>query len=210
MMRLALIVVGGLAAASVLAIVIWVYVVQNVEQPKYDVVTSAGAIEVRQYPALVVAEVTRTGDRQNAVRAGFGPLARYIFARDRDGASIAMTAPVTQQKIAMTAPVTQTRTDGDTWTVRFIMPSAWSLETLPKPGSGDVRLLSVPPARKAAIRFSGVATDGLIAEKETELRSWLAARGLKPAGVPTYAYYNDPWTPGPLRRNEVLIPLDGN
>lgn len=210
MMRLVLMIVGSLAAALVLAIVIWVYVVQNVEQPKYDVVTSAGAIEVRQYPALVVAEVTRTGDRQSAVRAGFGPLARYIFARDRDGASIPMTAPVTQRKIAMTAPVTQTRTDGEAWSVRFIMPSSWSLDTLPKPGSGDVRLISVAPQRKAAIRFSGVATDTLIAEKETELRSWLAARGMKPAGVPTYAYYNDPWTPGPLRRNEVLIPLDGN
>jgi hypothetical protein len=207
MMRLALILMGGVAAASVLALIVWIYVVQNVEQPRYDLVTSVGAIEVRQYPALVVAEVTRTGDRQSAVRAGFGPLARYIFARDRDGASISMTAPVTQQKIAMTAPVTQTRTDGEAWTVRFIMPSAWSLETLPKPGSGDVRLLSVPPARKAAIRFSGVATDALIAEKERELRAWLAAQGLSAAGAATYAYYNDPWTPGPLRRNEVLITL---
>lgn len=206
---MALIVLAGIAAAAVLAVVVWVYVVQNVEQPQYAVVTSAGAIEIRQYPALVVAEVIRTGDRQSAVRAGFGPLARYIFARDRDGSSIAMTAPVTQQRIAMTAPVTQSRMDAsDSWTVRFIMPSAWSLEALPKPGSGEVRLLSLPPARQAAIRFSGVATDALIAEKESQLRAWLASRGLRSAGPATYAYYNDPWTPGPLRRNEVLIALE--
>jgi hypothetical protein len=24
-------------------------------------------------------------------------------------------------------------------------------------------------------------------------------------GAPTYAYYNDPFTPGPLRRNEVIF-----
>lgn len=209
MVRMAWIAIAAIVASAAIVLVVWVYVVQNVERPRYDIVTSAGAIEVRQYPALVVAEVTRTGDRQSAVRAGFGPLARYIFARDRDGESIAMTAPVTQQRIAMTAPVTQSRTDGgDSWAVRFIMPSAWTLDTLPKPGSGDVRLLSVPPTRQAAIRFSGVATDASIAEKESELRAWLTSRGLVPAGPATYAYYNDPWTPGPLRRNEVLIALE--
>ena len=40
--------------------------------------------------------------------------------------------PPWAQKIAMTAPVTQ-QTDGDRWTVRFIMPSSWTMETLPTP-----------------------------------------------------------------------------
>ena len=120
MAKVALYAAAGITVALVLAVGVWVYVVQNVEHPSYQVLTSEGAIEIRRYPALVVAEVTRTGDRQSAVRAGFGPLARYIFARDRDGASIAMTAPVAQQRIAMTAPVTQSRgTDGDAWTVRL-------------------------------------------------------------------------------------------
>jgi SOUL heme-binding protein len=206
----------GLAAIAGLAAVIigaWVYVVSNVEQPKYVAVRQEGAIEIRDYPALVVAEVTRSGDRNAAVRQGFGPLAGYIFAKNRAGDSISMTAPVmqTNEKVAMTAPVTHTlapdETAGTTWLIRFVMPAKYTLETLPKAAGDDVRLLQIAPARRAAIRFSGVATDALIAKNETALRSWLVANNLEVSGTPTYAYYNDPFTPGPLRRNEVMIDI---
>jgi hypothetical protein len=202
-------ILGGLA---VLAVGAWIYVVSTVEQPKYALVTQDGAIELRDYPALVVAEVTRRGDRNSAVRAGFGPLAGYIFAKNRAGESVSMTAPVTQQRetIAMTAPVRQTQTGSaeQTWLVRFVMPAKYTLETLPKAGNDDVRLLQVPSTRRAAIRFSGVATDGLIATHEALLREWLAARRITILGAPTYAYYNDPFTPGPLRRNEVIFDIE--
>jgi hypothetical protein len=35
----------------------------------------------------------------------------------------------------------------------------------------------------------------------------MAARALSPLGPPTYAYYNDPFTPGFLRRNEIQLPV---
>jgi hypothetical protein len=91
--------------------------------------------------------------------------------------------------------------------VRFIMPSQYSLETLPKPADADVEVKVVHPARRAAIRFSGIATDELVAEKERELRNWLAARSFASDGPATFAYYNAPFTPGPMRRNEVWIEL---
>jgi hypothetical protein len=203
----------GTVLAGAAAVAGWVYFVNNVEQPSYKVVTVAGAIEVRDYPALVVAEVTRTGDRRGAVNSAFRPLANYIFAKERAGEAIPMTAPVTQkrdEKIAMTAPVTQSPSGGDgsgPWTVRFIMPSKYRLADLPKPAGGEVTLKDVPAARRAAIRFPGVTTDELVAAKEAELRRWLDAQGLKTLGPATCAYYNDPFTPGPLRRNEVMFDL---
>lgn len=190
----------------------WVLYTNNVERPAYSALLTDGKFEVRNYPPLVVAEVTRTGDRRSAVRNGFGPLAAYIFAKERDGDKIAMTAPVTQQKrekIAMTAPVTQTRNDDDAWSVRFIMPSKYALADLPKPENADVKLIDVPKRRVAAIRFSGVANDKLIAEKEMALLEWMKLRGMTPKGAPTYAYYNDPFTPGFLRRNEVMFDVEG-
>ena len=200
----------GLAIIGALAVVAagaWAYVMSNVKQPSYVRLTLDGSIEVRDYPALVVAEVTRRGDRNSAVRAGFSPLASYIFAKNRSGDSISMTAPVTQTRetIAMTSPVIQTPSAYGSWLVRFIMPEKYTLETLPLAGSDDVRLLQLPPTRRAAIRFSGVATDASIAANEKTLRDWLTARNIMIVGVPTYAYYNDPLTPGPLRRNEVLF-----
>lgn len=38
-----------------------------------------------------------------------------------------------------------------------------------------------------------------------ELQAWMNKQGIEATGQPTYAYYNDPLTPGCLRRNEVLF-----
>jgi effector-binding domain-containing protein len=205
-------IVGTVAVLGIVAMAVFVFVVQNVETPEYVAVESDGAFEIRDYPALVVAETTRAGARREALGAGFGPLARYIFAKERAGEKIAMTAPVIQQRpeapaerIAMTAPVIQSPTGEDAWSVRFIMPSGYSLEALPAPATSEVRLREIPAQRRAAVRFSGSTTDAALAEQEAALRAWMAARGLTAAGPAVYAYYNDPFTPGFLRRNEVLI-----
>ena len=193
----------------VLCLGAWIYAVSNVERWKYVVLEKDGAIGVRDYPALVVAEVTRRGNRNSAVRAGFGPLAGYIFAKNRGGESISMTAPVTQALVPPEQQSTSSQTNSadETWIVRFIMPAKYTLDTLPKAPGDDVRLLTVAAGRFAAIQFSGVATDALIATNEATLRAWLADRKMTINGEPTYAYYNDPFTPGPLRRNEVLFAI---
>ncbi len=204
---------GGIAAVIVVAIGAWIIVTQNIETPDYETVVEDGAFEIRDYPEIIVAQVERTGTRDKAVREAFDPLANYIFARERGGDSISMTAPVTQEpaeKIAMTAPVTQTQQEGE-WVVRFIMPSKYTMEDLPKPG-GDVTLEKIAPERRAAIRFSGSWDTQLFNRKTEELRAWLSERGIEPTGPPTYAYYNDPFTPSFLRRNEVMfdIPADAS
>ncbi|MEN3289705.1 MAG: hypothetical protein V7634_4005, partial [Bradyrhizobium sp.] len=104
----------------------------RVEQPEYAVEVSDGAIEVRSYAPMIAAEAVVEGERKAAINAGFKLIAGYIFGANKPNAKIAMTAPVQQQKqtIAMTAPDTQQST-GDAWTVRFIMPKSWTMETLP-------------------------------------------------------------------------------
>ncbi len=200
--------VGILAALYVAAVLVWVYVVQNVETPAYEVVRQDGAVEVRDYPELVAAEVQTAGARQPAVSAGFRPLARYIFASERPGEKIAMTAPVTQEPAGGgtgSAPIPDGVPKERRWTVRFIMPSKYGLDDLPATGDDTVKLSRIPAARRAAIRFSGVASDDLLDRKTGELLAWAEANGVRLTGAPTFAYYNDPWTPGFLRRNEVLF-----
>jgi hypothetical protein len=203
--------IGVLVLALLGAWGLFIWNVKTVERPEYQRIEADGAIELRDDPPLIVAEVDTRGDRQQSVRRGFGPLAGYIFARSRAGERVAMTAPVTQtprEQIAMTAPVTQTARQDGRWTVRFIMPSKYALADLPQPAGSDVKLSEIPARRVAAIRFSGVATDELVAGKEAELMQWVAAQGLLANGPPTYAYYNDPWTPGFLRRNEIMIGVE--
>ncbi|MEO0999581.1 MAG: heme-binding protein [Pseudomonadota bacterium] len=196
MRRMMLWAFGGVLLAALGACSVWLYATNTVETPEYAVLDGDEPFELRAYPAQRVAEITRSGTRGEAVRAGFRPLAAYIFASEREG-----------EKIAMTAPVTQTP-EATEWVVRFVMPAEYDLADLPAPADGsEVRLRELPEGRIAAVRFSGVATDESVASEEARLRDWLFTRGLTPAGPATIAYYNDPWTPGPLRRNEVLIPV---
>ncbi len=180
-----------------------------VEEPKYTAVERSGSFELRDYPPIIVAEVAVKGERYAAINEGFHRIADYIFGNNVAAEKVAMTAPVTQQaneKIAMTAPVTQQGT-GDAWTVQFIMPAQYTLETLPKPKNDDVKLKAFPAERVAAIRFSGVADDKLLRDKTAELQAMMESRKLTANGPLRYAFYNPPWVLGPLRRNEILIPV---
>ncbi|WP_417477063.1 SOUL family heme-binding protein [Maricaulis sp.] len=186
------------------------------DEPAHTVIRSEGAIEIRDYDAVIEAHVEVEGDRRGAVNAGFRPLAGYIFggnqSRDQDGAEqIAMTTPVIQsasQRIAMTAPVTQEVSEDGVWRIAFIMPAQWTMETLPVPDNAEVRLVEIPAGRMAAIRFSGRARDADMVEKQAELLEFLAAHDYQVIGEPQYAYYNPPWTLGPFRRNEVMVEVE--
>lgn len=181
------------------------------EQPTYVASQKSGAMEVRHYPALIAAEVAVTGARNTAVSEGFRALAGYIFGGNSTKKSIAMTAPVMQapakgESIAMTAPVMQSG-DGQNWTVRFIMPKAYSMETLPTPNNPEVKLVPLKPASFAAIRFSGLAREPDIQRQTKQLQDFMAARNLKAIGPASVARYDPPWTLPMMRRNEILIPI---
>lgn len=212
-MKLALVLIAVSLGLAVVALAVFVFVVQDVERPDYAVVVQDGAFEVRDYPRMIVAETTVEGPRREALGDGFGRLAGYIFARDRQGERVAMTAPVEQQAvpqdaaIAMTAPVMQASGDRGAWRVRFVMPAQYTLAELPQPGSDQVMLRVVPPQRIASVIFDGRPDDAALAARERDLRDWMARQGLAPHGDAIYAFYNDPLTPGFLRRNEVQIPL---
>ncbi len=181
-----------------------------VEEPAFRIVSQEGDFELRDYPALVVAEVTVTGDQGQAAGQGFRLLAGYIFGGNRRRQGIAMTAPVAQaptsQKIAMTAPVTQIQGAKD-WIVRFTMPAAYSLDSLPVPNDPRVHLRQLPPTRLAVLRFSGVAREKAVAARTADLEAQARARGLRVVGPVSLAQYNPPWTPWFMRRNEVMIPV---
>jgi hypothetical protein len=143
---------------------------------------------------------------------------------------VAMTAPVTMepvppatppasQKIAMTAPVAleplpaagqagagQQAMQGATrWRVHFVMPSAYTLATLPKPNNPAVQLREVPAKTWAVLTYSGFNTEAGIQQRTDELVAWLAARQIKTTGSPQLARYNPPWTLPMFRRNEIML-----
>ncbi len=176
-----------------------------IEIPSYTVIEKSESIEVREYVPVIQAEVTVAGERKKAINAGFRLLADYIFGNNQPKKTIAMTAPVTQQKgvrIAMTAPVTQIKEE-DVWKVQFTMPSSYSLETLPQPNNPKVRIITKPASRVAVIKFSGFWSNRSLKKHLAELDTYIKAHQLKIEGDPTYAFYNPPWTLPFFRRNEI-------
>jgi hypothetical protein len=184
-----------------------------IEEPSYTIREQEGNIEIRDYPALIAAEVNISGDRFTAVKSGFRLLAAYIFGGNQRNQKIDMTAPViqtqtTEEMIPMTAPVTQTTASGeDQWIIRFMMPKSYSLDTLPTPNDQRVKLIVLPTTRFAVIRFSGLANELDIEKKTSELIAFITLSNLISSGTPTLARYNPPWTLWFMRRNEIMIPL---
>ncbi|MGJ5006203.1 SOUL family heme-binding protein [Bradyrhizobium sp. SZCCHNS3002] len=177
-------------------------IMSRVEHPKYDVVKRDGEFEIRAYAPMIIAQAEVQGARRPAIEEGFRIIAGYIFGANRAKAKIAMTAPV-QQQASGTPP-----TDGgnsDRWSVSFVMPSSWSLETLPPPADRRIKLTPVPAQRMVALTFSGSYSDGILAEKTRVLRDYAQRKGLAVSGAPLLAFYNPPWTLPMLRRNEVML-----
>lgn len=185
-------------------------IMSNVEHPKYHTVSSIDDIEVREYDSTLIAEVQVEGTRKESISSGFKILADYIFGNNKAEQDIAMTAPVQQQsneKIPMTAPVQQ-QASGNSWKVSFIMPSTYTMKTIPKPNNPKVKLKEVPKKTFIVIKFSGLNSDENIAKHEAELMKHILNNQIETLSEPTYAFYNPPWTLPFMRRNEILIEVN--
>ena len=183
----------------------------EIEKAKYSVIEKKGNLQIRQYEPQVVAETLVDSDFDKAGNIAFGKLFKYISGNNRKKESIAMTAPVNQQasseKIAMTAPVNQQKTNGK-YTVSFVMPSKYTIDTLPEPIDSNVVLRQVPARKIAAIRYSGTWSQKRYLEHKAELEQFIKDKGLKITGEDIFARYDPPFQLWFLRRNEVLIPVE--
>ena len=184
--------------ASMLAIACCVPAIAT-EEPSYTLVEKEGSIEIRDYSAIIIAETVVREDFDDAGNTAFRPLFRYIGGDNRDG-----------RKIAMTAPVLQRGADSGGFSVGFITPSQYSLQTAPEPDNPAVKLRQFPAQRMAVLRYSGRWTEANFRKHEALLMGWLKARNLTTTGPSIYARYNAPFVPWPLRRNEVMFPVQAH
>lgn len=198
---------------------------KGIETPAYTLVEKRGTYELRDYAGYIRAEVTLEGGYRETLYGGFRDVAGYIFGDNTGKAGIAMTAPVLQEgpseKIAMTAPVLQEpapekiamtapvlhEEQGERYTISFVMPAEYTLDTLPTPNNAQVSLREVPPTRFAVARFGGYARERKAERRIAALEKQIAADGLVAAGPAIIAQYDPPWTPFYMRKNEIQIPI---
>jgi hypothetical protein len=183
----------------------------GIEKVQYSVLEKEGDFEIRRYPSYLVAETMVDADFKDAANVAFRRLFNYISGNNRNKESIAMTAPVNQQpdseKIAMTAPINQQASEGQ-YSVSFVMPSKYTLQTLPEPMDPAVVIREIPAHKAAVIRYSGTWSQKRYEAKKTSLEAFIKRKGLVAKEAPIWARYNPPFELWFLRRNEVLIPIE--
>ena len=155
------------------------------ESADYQLIESDGNIEIRKYPVLVLAATTSDLDSQGR-DGSFMRLFRYISGDNQAKQKIAMTTPVFMESDQKTTAVS----------MGFVMPGELAAQGAPEPKSDGVE-----------IRFAGQLDSQVARKQEAKLREWMERRGLEGVLESEYAGYDPPFTPGPLRRNEVLIRL---
>jgi effector-binding domain-containing protein len=204
-----------LPAIRILLTILFIFIgatdAMAIEEATYQVVKKEDRFEIRDYAPHILAETIVEGTIKEAGNKAFKRLFAYISGNNRSNGKLAMTAPVSQvprgEKIKMTAPVGQQSVQGR-WAVSFMMPAAYTLETLPVPEDSKVSLRQVPARRLAAVRYSGFWSEKSYLRYRQELESWIHEKSLTIVGEPVWARYNPPFTPWFLRRNEILIPVD--
>ncbi len=171
------------------------------ESPSYEVESRLDDVELRRYEPYVVAETTVDAPLERAGNGGFRVLAGYIFGGNRteDGGST---------KIAMTTPVTQDRV-ADGYRLRFMMPADLEPDDLPTPTDDRVRIDRVDARVLAALRYGGSWSRSGYERHLARLQDTLSAHGYRAVGEPIWARYDPPWKPWFLRRNEVLTEVEG-
>lgn len=185
------------------------------EEPQFSIIEKSEPFELRAYAPQLIAEVKVEGDLDTASSQGFRLIAAFIFGQNKVSEKISMTVPVgieTAQstKIAMTVPVgieaSKDSAKGvNQWVFSFVMPSEYTMATLPKPLNPLVTIRELPAQKRAAITFSGFYNEAKVLEKTKALEEWVKSKQWQAIGSPQFARYNPPWSIPFMRRNEILI-----
>jgi hypothetical protein len=162
------------------------------ESAPYQVVSRDGKFEIRGYPALTVVETPMADDSGSS----FQRLFRYISGGNADGEKIPMTTPV-----FMAGGESQR-------SMSFVMPA--DRKSSPVPNDVAVSVATIPAGRFAVFGFPGSRSAPSEAKALARLREWMEARKLATSAQPVFGYFDPPWTPPFLRRNEVMLRVNAS
>jgi len=193
------------------------FFIRNIEEPKYEVLSKKDGYEIMEYESYLIAETTIDGSYEKSFNQGFGIIADYIFGNNTKSQKIAMTSPVIDtgsksdsekefEKIAMTVPVIN-KVEGNDRKISFVMPSKYTIETIPKPNSDLVTLKEVPARKVAVLRYTWYSNEKRVEDKKQKLSEMLERDNVETVGDFYSAFYNPPLSMPLILRNEILVDL---
>ena len=157
----------------------------------YTVIDTIDSVEIRQYPTLHYASYYSS---QNGNNSQFRVLANYIFGGNDRNEQIGMTSPVNML------------ISSENKEMLFLMPERYDMESLPKPNSEDINLITINSRKVAAIRFSGYSNSKKVERMKNKLIETLEKSSIKHTNKFELLVYDSPYKVL-NRRNEVIVIL---
>lgn len=161
----------------------------------YTLIETNHAFEIREYPAMLVAQTEVVGDKSIAINNGFAVLSSYLSGNNKNKQNIRMTTPVLLQQ------------NKDEWFVTFILPDTYSESTVPKANVAHIHIKQIPAKKYIVMRFTGLGTEKQLDKHIKLMKDYVAYNNIMTVGEPIIAFYNPPWTLPFLRRNEIMLEI---
>ena len=167
------------------------------ESPKYQSKKHPSGFEIRNYSAMTVVSTKKEKSKSTKERdSRFMRLFKYIDKSNSKSEKIAMTTPVFMG------------VDGNEGEMSFILPQKVAAKGAPTPNSDALYITKMNPTKFAAMRFRGKPSKENEAAKKLIKKIQDAGFSISKNAKPIFAYYDPPWIPVFLRKNEVLIQIN--
>jgi hypothetical protein len=187
------------ALIAIIGFQFWVaYSTRLTEQQSYTLIKKEDKIEIRHYPSAIMASVKiNTNNYTTLSFEGFRILAQYIFGKNHRKENIAMTSPV------------HMNLKNHSSTMSFVMPSVYTMQTIPHPDNPTIQINAIPDEYVACIIFGGFFSKQKIKKFTNELDSYLSTHNIPKKGEYRLLGYNPPyqWI---KRRNEIIVAVEWN
>lgn len=87
----------------------------------------------------------------------------------------------------------------------LVLPKEVAESKIPETTNSQVELTKRPAGKFAVIRIAGQMDADVREKQQSLLEGWIEKQGYAATGESEVPVYDWPWTPGRLRRNEILI-----
>ena len=167
------------------------------ESPEFKSKKHPSGFEIRNYSAMTVVSTKKEKSKTTKERdSRFMRLFKYIDKSNSRSEKIAMTTPVFMG------------VDGNEGEMSFVLPQKIAAKGAPTPKSDALYIKKMNPTKFAAMRFRGKSSRENEAAKKLIKKIQDAGFSISKNAKPIFAYYDPPWIPVFLRKNEVLIQIN--
>ena len=163
------------------------------EEQSYNVLKTIDDVQIREYDPVIYATVSTDNEKSL-----FGILAGYIFGGNERNQKIAMTAPVHMHESLSEKE--------KKYTMRFVMPSKYTMNDLSKPNDSRIVMEKVDKKKYAAITYTGYNNSSKFSLNSTKLRRVLDENNISYKDNPIYLGYDAPYKVWG-RKNDILFEL---